>query len=56
MLRAVAAGEPTEPIPCDHCDFCDFRTVCEAHWEAVDHLTRVAGLRRGQIPLLENEA
>ena len=37
---------------CDHCQFCEFRTVCEAHWEAVDHLTRVAGLRRDQMPLL----
>ena len=53
MLRAVEALEPTEPIPCDHCQFCDFSSVCNAHWEAVDHLTRVAGLRRDQIPLLE---
>ncbi len=52
MQRAVAAGAPTEPIPCDHCQFCEFRTVCEAHWEAVDHLTRVAGLRRAHMPLL----
>jgi uncharacterized protein len=53
MLRAVDAREPTEPIPCDHCQFCDFSATCKAHWEAVDHLTRVAGLRRDQIPLLE---
>ena len=52
MQRAVAAPAPTEPIPCDHCQFCEFRTVCEAHWEAVDHLTRVAGLHRAHIPLL----
>ena len=52
MQRAVAARRPTEPIPCDHCQFCEFRAVCEAHWEAVDHLTRVAGLHRAHMPLL----
>ena len=52
MQRAVAANGPTEPIPCDHCDFCEFRSVCTAHWETVDHLTRVAGLHRAHMPLL----
>ena len=33
--------------------FCEFRPVCEEHWEAVDHLTRVAGMRRDQVLLLE---
>ena len=49
MQRDVAARAPTEPIRCDHCPFCEFRPVCEEHWETVDHLTRVAGMRRDQV-------
>jgi predicted RecB family nuclease len=43
---------PTEPYPNDHCPMCDFRPVCEAWWEEVDHLSRVAGLYRTQIERL----
>jgi predicted RecB family nuclease len=53
MLRAVETRAPTEPIPCDHCQFCAFEPTCQKVWEDTDHLTRVAGLRRDQIPLLE---
>jgi uncharacterized protein len=53
MLRAIDEREQTEPIPCDHCQFCAFRPTCEKVWEDSDHLTRVAGLRRSHIPLLE---
>jgi predicted RecB family nuclease len=52
MLRAVGERSPTEPVPCEHCPFCPFEPVCEAAWEEADHLTRVAGVRRGQIALL----
>ena len=53
MQRDVVAHAPTEPIRCDHCQFCEFRPVCEEHWEEADHLTRVAGMRRDQVLLLE---
>jgi predicted RecB family nuclease len=46
MLRAVDARAPTEPIPCEHCPFCPFQPTCAQAWEDVDHLSRVAGLRR----------
>jgi predicted RecB family nuclease len=52
-LRAfVDDPPPTEPYPNDHCPMCDFRPVCEAWWEEVDHLSRVAGLYRTQIEKL----
>jgi uncharacterized protein len=48
----VAEPRPTEPYPVDHCGICDFRPVCDAHWDAVDHLSRVAGVYRTQIDRL----
>jgi predicted RecB family nuclease len=52
-LEAFVADPPaTEPIPCNHCAICDFKAVCDAHWDAVDHLSRVAGIRASQIATL----
>jgi uncharacterized protein len=48
----VAAPPETEPWPNDHCGICDFRPLCDEHWDAVDHLSRVAGMRRTQIEKL----
>ncbi len=48
----VAEPRPTEPYPVDHCGICDFKPVCDAHWDAVDHLSRVAGVYRTQIDKL----
>ncbi len=36
----------TEPYPCAHCAYCAFRVRCEEIWEAADHLSRVASIRR----------
>ncbi len=49
----VADPPPTEPFPCEQCDICSFKTLCDEHWDAVDHLCRVAGIGRGQIEKLE---
>ena len=49
FLEAAAAQARTEPYPVEHCGLCDFRPLCESHWDAVDHLVRVAGIRRDQI-------
>jgi predicted RecB family nuclease len=55
-LRAfVDDPPPTEPYPVDHCSVCDFRPRCEAWWEEVDHLSRVAGVYRSQIEKLARE-
>jgi predicted RecB family nuclease len=48
----VDAPPATEPFPCDHCDLCDFRPHCDAHWDAVDHLSRVARIQRRHIERL----
>jgi uncharacterized protein len=48
----VASPPPTEPIPCPHCDLCEFLPLCEAWWDEVDHLSRVAGLGRPQMQRL----
>lgn len=53
FLDAVATGRPTEPYPVEHCSLCDFRGVCNERWDAVDHLVRVAGIRRDQIERLK---
>ncbi len=52
LERFVADPPPTEPYPVDHCGICDFKPLCDAHWDAVDHLSRVAGLYRTQIEKL----
>ncbi|MHB1244282.1 MAG: TM0106 family RecB-like putative nuclease, partial [Gaiellaceae bacterium] len=52
LERFLADPPPTEPYPVDHCGVCDFRPVCDAHWDRVDHLSRVAGLYRTQIEKL----
>ncbi len=52
-LERFAADPPaTEPWPCEHCAICDFKPLCDARWDEVDHLSRVAGIRRAQIEKL----
>lgn len=53
FLSAVAADAATEPYPVEHCGLCDFRPLCESYWDSVDHLVRVAGIRRDQIVRLD---
>ncbi|MEJ7569279.1 MAG: TM0106 family RecB-like putative nuclease [Gaiellaceae bacterium] len=48
----VADPPATEPYPVSHCRICDFKPLCDARWDAVDHLSRVAGIRRSQIEKL----
>jgi len=49
---ATRRTDPTEPYPVDHCALCVFRAVCDARWNAEDHLTLVAGVRRAQVERL----
>ena len=37
----------------DRCDLCRWRDLCTGQWEADDHLNRVAGISRVQIPRLK---
>jgi uncharacterized protein len=48
----VGAPGATEPYPVDHCALCGFRGVCAERWEAEDHLSLVANVRRDQVELL----
>jgi len=49
---AVAQPPVTEPYPVEYCGFCPFRDVCEARWQAEDHLVLVANMRRDQVTRL----
>jgi predicted RecB family nuclease len=42
----------TEPYPCEQCGICEFKPLCDKQWDAVDHLSRVAGIQRRQIDKL----
>jgi predicted RecB family nuclease len=52
FLDFVGSGPPTEPYPVAHCGLCGFKPLCDAHWDRVDHLVRVARIRRDQIARL----
>lgn len=52
-LRSHVEARPeTYPWPCDHCSRCSFATTCHERWDADDHLTRVASIRRDWIERL----
>ena len=52
-LEAFVVDPPrTTPFPVDQCRICSFRPRCDAEWDAVDHLCRVAGIQRRQIQRL----
>jgi len=52
LEEAVASRADTYPYPVDHCSLCDFWVLCNARWDADDHLVRVASIRRDQIERL----
>jgi len=52
LVQFIADGRATQPYPNDHCGICEFKPVCDAWWNEVDHLCRVAGIRRQQVETL----
>jgi predicted RecB family nuclease len=53
--RFLAAGERergTYPYPVSHCGLCDYASACQQTWDADDHLSLVAGIRRDQVEAL----
>jgi predicted RecB family nuclease len=52
FVQAIETQTPPYPYPVEHCGLCDFLELCEARWEADDHLTLVAGLSRLQVERL----
>jgi predicted RecB family nuclease len=52
FLRAVHAKLTASPYPVSHCKLCDYIEHCEERWDAEDHLSIVAGIRRSQVDRL----
>ena len=54
--RGSSASSPTRRRPSrtrsTTAAICDFKPLCDAYWDAVDHLSRVAGVYRTQIEKL----
>ena len=55
FLAALEREPDTYGWPCDHCGICDFRRLCWHQRVDDDHLTLVAGMRRGWAESLEVE-
>src|SRR5947208_375814 len=54
FLAALKRGDATEPYPVEHFALCEFRQVCDERWAQEDHLSLVAGIRRGQVTRLRS--
>jgi predicted RecB family nuclease len=52
LEQFVAEPPPTEAFPCEQCGICEFKPLCDAYWDDVDHLCRVAWIQRRQIDKL----
>lgn len=52
LEQFLAEDMQTQPYPNEHCGICEFKPVCDAWWDGVDHLCRVAGIRRQQVDRL----
>ena len=48
-----SSSRETKAEPCAHCTFCRWAPSCEAHWDEIDHLSRVANIARSHIAKLE---
>ena len=55
FLAALDNEPETYGWPCDHCGICDFRHLCWQQRVDDDHLTLVAGMRRGWAESLQVE-
>ena len=54
FLRSVRAGLDVLPYPVSHCGLCGYGDHCDEHWEAADHLSLIAGIRRSQVERLQD--
>ena len=53
--QQMAAGEAPYPYPVEQCNLCGFADECKGRWEADDHLSLVANIRRGQVVRLNRQ-
>jgi predicted RecB family nuclease len=51
FIRDVANGL-VDPYPVAYCSLCGYTDYCDERWDAEDHLSRVAGIRRSQVERL----
>lgn len=52
FLAAAREAWPTSPYPVPHCGLCYHAAACESEWQAGDHLSLVADIRREQVQRL----
>lgn len=52
FLRTLAEGGTSSPFPVPYCALCEYGQHCKDRWHAEDHLSLVAGIRRGQVERL----
>lgn len=50
---AVYPPDTSKAEPCSFCTLCKWRELCQAQWQADDHLSLIADIRRTQIAKLE---
>jgi predicted RecB family nuclease len=53
QARLADTAVQTVPEPVEHCGLCVWRQLCAQRWEAEDHLSRVANIRRNQVAALQ---
>ena len=53
FVRATRVGLSSTPYPVAHCGLCDYHHHCESWWQATDHLSLVADIRRSQVETLQ---
>jgi uncharacterized protein len=54
FLRTLEEGGTPAPYPVSHCIFCGYGDHCRERWQAEDHLSLVAGIRRSQAERLRD--
>ena len=52
LAWTARADRESYPERCDRCSMCRWRDLCSSQWERDDHLNRVAGITRLQMPRL----
>ena len=52
LAWTARADRESYPERCDRCSMCRWRDLCSEQWESDDHLNRVAGITRVQMPRL----
>ncbi len=54
FLRALDTIGDASPYPVSHCRLCGYADHCEERWQAYDHLSLVANIRRSQVERLHD--